>query len=64
MNFLVSSPIKRALRMCYSEPSYEEREKQLNSTTKVSIPEEISTLGQLGVVFRRSDWLASKYILN
>ena len=34
-DFLASSPIKRALRMCYSEPLYEERKKQLNSTTKL-----------------------------
>ena len=42
-DFLASSPIKRALRMCYSEPLYEERKKQLNSTTNVSISEEISS---------------------
>ena len=42
-DFLASSPIKRALRMCYSEPLYEERKKQLNSTTNVSISEEIET---------------------
>ena len=29
--------------MCYSEPLYEERKKQLNSTTNVSISEEIET---------------------
>ena len=29
--------------MCYSEPLYEERKKQLNSTTNVSISEEISS---------------------
>ena len=40
---MASSPIKRALRMWYSEPLYEEREKQLNSTTNVLIPEEISS---------------------
>ena len=42
-DFLASSPIKRVLRMCYSEPLYEERKKQLNSTTNVSISEEISS---------------------
>ena len=29
--------------MCYSEPLYEERKKQLNSTTNVSTSEEISS---------------------
>ena len=29
--------------MCYSEPLYEEKKKQLNSTTNVSISEEISS---------------------
>ena len=43
-DFLASSPIKRALRMCYSEPLYEERKKQLNLTTNVSISEETSLL--------------------
>ena len=42
-DFLASSPIKRALRMCYSEPLYKEGKKQLNSTTNVSISEEISS---------------------
>ena len=39
-DFLASSPIKLALRMCYSEPLYEGRKKQLNSTTNVSISED------------------------
>ena len=42
-NFLASSPIKRALRMCYSEPLYEEGKKQLNPTSSISISEEISS---------------------
>ena len=42
-NFLASSPIKRALRMCYSEPLYEEGKKQLNPTSNISISEEISS---------------------
>ena len=41
-DFLESSPKKRALRMCYSEPLYEERKKQPNSTTNAPISEETS----------------------
>ena len=59
MIFLPSSPIKRALRMCHSEPLYEERKKQLNSTTNVSISEEISS--GLREILRYTIYIQQKY---
>ena len=42
--------------MCYSEPFYEERKKQLHSTTNVSISEEISS----GLLIRWPDDISSE----